>query len=251
MNRFYRILKLLDEYTRLLWDVLRSFKTVYRYRKVTVDEMYLIGAQSFPMISIGGLFMGIILSLEVGYRFESFGAKTLVGRTVMLGMIRELGPVISGLLLSARVGAKNASELGSMKLSEQIDALRAFGSSPIQTLVVPRTIACVVMFLPLILLADACGILGGMYVAQSSLHIDPSFFWKTAISGLKMKDLFVGFFKPIVFGFFIATVSCYHGLRTSGGTAGLGRATIAAVVSSSVMVIVLDFIFSKVVWELM
>jgi phospholipid/cholesterol/gamma-HCH transport system permease protein len=251
MKRFLRYMGMLQEFTLLVRDVLRSGTMVFRYLNETVEEMYLIGAQSFPLVAIGGLFMGIILSLEMGYRFESFGAKTLVGRTVVLGMIRELGPVVSGLLLAGRVGAKNASELGSMKLSEQIDALRAFGSNPIHTLVLPRTVACVIMFLPLILVADAAGMLGGVFVAQTSLHLDPSVFWQTGLDGLKMRDLIVGFTKPIAFGFFIATISCYYGLRTTGGTVGLGRSTIDAVVASSLVVLLLDFIFTKVVWEIM
>jgi phospholipid/cholesterol/gamma-HCH transport system permease protein len=251
MKRLIRFIQLLQDFTLLVRDVFRSFRVIHRYLRESIEEMYLVGAQSFPLVAIGGLFMGIILSLEVGHRFEAFGAKTLVGRSVALGMIRELGPVVSGLLLAARVGAKNASELGSMKLSEQIDALRAFGSNPIHTLVLPRTVACLIMFLPLVLIADASGLFGGLIVAQSSLNIDPSFFWKTAIDGLQMKDLFVGCVKPIIFGFFIATISCYYGLNTSGGTTGLGRSTIDAVVSSSLVVLLLDFIFTKVVWEIM
>ncbi|MFA5403769.1 MAG: ABC transporter permease, partial [Ignavibacteria bacterium] len=188
---------------------------------------------------------------EVGYRFEMFGAKTLVGRTVSLGMIRELGPVITGILLAARTGSKNTSEIGSMVLSEQVDALRAFGTNPIEKLVLPRTVASLIMFLPLTLIADFTGIVGGMMVSSMSLSLDTSLFWKAAIYGLQMKDLFVGFTKPIVFGFFIATVSCFYGMKTSCGTTGLGRAVINSVVVSSMLVLILDFIFTKVVWEIM
>jgi phospholipid/cholesterol/gamma-HCH transport system permease protein len=250
MRRFKRFLYTLQEYSLLVGGVFRNAESV-RYIKETLEEMYLIGAQSVPLVFLGGLFIGIILALEVGHRFESFGAKTMVGRTVSLGMIRELGPVVSGLLLAARVGAKNASELGAMKLSEQIDALRAFGSNPVTTLVVPRTIAALLIFLPLALIADMSGILGGMTVADLSLHIDRAFFWNAEVYGLQMKDLIVGFAKPVVFGFFIATISCFCGLSTSGGTAGLGRSTIDAVVTSSLVVLFLDFIFTKVVWEIL
>ena len=250
MRRFKRFLYTLQEYSLLVGGVFRNAESV-RYIKETLEEMYLIGAQSVPLVFLGGLFIGIILALEVGHRFESFGAKKMVGRTVSLGMIRELGPVVSGLLLAARVGAKNASELGAMKLSEQIDALRAFGSNPVTTLVVPRTIAALLIFLPLALIADMSGILGGMTVADLSLHIDRAFFWNAAVYGLQMKDLIVGFAKPVVFGFFIATISCFCGLSTSGGTAGLGRSTIDAVVTSSLVVLFLDFIFTKVVWEIL
>lgn len=222
-----------------------------RYRSDTAREMYLIGAQSFPIVFLGGLFVGIILSLETGYRFEMFGAKTMVGRTVALGLVRELGPVISGLLFAARTGAKNSSEIGTMKISEQTDALMAYGVNPIHKLAVPRVISSVVMFLPLVLIADMAGITGGMLVSKLWLNLDIAFFWKSAIYGLQMKDLFVGFIKPVFFGLSISLISCYYGLTTKGGTAGVGRSTINAVVSGSVAVLVLDFIFTKVVWELM
>src|SRR6059036_1065479 len=131
----------LQEYSKLVMNIFMNWGSVVKYRKDSLLEMYLIGAQSFPIVLLGGLFMGVILTLEVGYRFETFGAKTIVGRTVALAMVRELGPVITGLLLAARTGAKNTSEIGAMKLSEQIDALSAFGTSPIQKLVMPRTFA--------------------------------------------------------------------------------------------------------------
>jgi len=235
----------------MVLDFFKSLKSILKNIPLITDEMYLIGAQSFFIVFLSGLFMGIILSLEVGYRFEMFGAKTLVGRTVSLGMIRELGPVITGILLAARTGSKNTSEIGGMVLSEQIDALRAFGTSPIEKLVLPRTVASLIMFLPLTLIADFTGIIGGMIVSSTSLSVDTSLFWKAAIYGLQMKDLIVGFTKPIVFGFFISTISCFYGLKTSGGTTGLGRAVINSVVVSSMLVLILDFIFTKVVWEIM
>lgn len=248
---FATILWHLQECTFLAGRVAQRVHTLWDYRRETLDEMYRIGARSFPLVLIGGTFMGIILTLETGYRFEAFGAKTVVGRTVFLGLIRELGAVITGLLLAARSGAKNASELGSMRLSEQLDALLANGEDPAQCLVLPRIAASLVMFLPLTLVADMAGILGGMWVAATSLHIPPHLYWSIGIAGVKAKDLIIGFSKPVVFGFFIALISCHCGLTTTGGTAGLGRSTINAVVASSMMVLVIDFVFTKVVWELM
>jgi len=250
-NKFFDKVGRLQEYVLMLGDLFKSFLRIDKNLPAITQEMYLIGAQSFMLILLSGLFMGIILTLEVGYRFEMFGAKTIVGRTVALGMIRELGPVITGILLASRTGSKNTSEIGGMVLSEQIDALKAFGTSPIEKLVLPRTVASLIMFLPLTLIADFVGILGGMLVSNMSLSIDTSIYWKAAIHGLQMKDLFVGFTKPVVFGFFIATISCFYGLKTTGGTTGLGRAVINSVVVSSVIVLILDFIFTKVVWELM
>lgn len=251
VNPIKNFLFQLQEYSLYTVDVVKGIPACYRYRNDVLREMYLIGAQSFGIIFLSGIFIGIILALEIGYRFETFGAKSLVGRTVTLGMIRELGPVISGLLLAARTGAKNASEIGAMKTSEQIDALRAYGTDPVQKLVIPRTIASVVMFLPLTLIADAIGIASGMTVSAWWLHVDYSFFWQSGIYALQLKDLFVGFAKPIFFGYFIASISCYFGLSTTGGTTGVGRSTINAVVYSCVALLFLDFLFTKVVWEIL
>ena len=251
LNIFERFLYRLQSYALTTKDIFKGLRSAIRYRKETLQEMYLIGAQSFPLVFLGGLFIGIILAIEIGHRFEVFGAKTIVGRTVALALVRETGPIVGGLLFAARTGAKNATEIGSMKLSEQIDALLAFGVSPINKLVVPRVIASVIMFVPLVLVADMTGLLGGLFVSQLWLHLDPSFYWQSAIHGLEMKDLSVGFVKPFFFGYFIASISCYYGLYTTGGTRGLGRSTINAVVVSSVVILIVDFVFTKVVWEVL
>ncbi len=250
MEAFKLSLSKLQDYTFLVFDLFKGFISNLKYLQDSFKEMYWIGAKAFRLIFLGGLFVGIILAIETGHQLDLFGAKTLVGRTVALGMVRELGPVITGLLLAARTGAKNASEIGAMQLSEQIDALRAFGTSPIQKLVFPRTLAALVMFLPLTLIADMVGIIGGMVVTKLSLGVDTSFFWHSAINSLRLKDIVVGFTKPIFFGFFISTISCYYGFSTTGGTTGLGRNTINAVVVSSMVVLIIDFIFTKVIWEL-
>jgi len=241
----------LQEYSIFTFENIRSLGSIWRYRRDTMEQMYLIGAQSFLIVFLSGLFMGIIMSIEGGHRLETFGAKLLVGRTTSLALIRELGPVITGLMLAARTGAKNASELGSMQVSEQIDALRAFGTNPIEKLAVPRLVAALIMFLPLTLVADLVGILGGMFVSDLWLHVDPSFYWHSAIFDLKVKDLVVGFAKPVIFSFFISTISCYYGLATTGGTVGVGRAAVNAVVVASVIVLFNDFIFTKVIWSIL
>ncbi len=241
----------LQEYSLFTIENVRSIGSVWRYRKDTIEQMYIIGAQAFLIVFLAGLFMGIIMSIETGHRLETFGAKLLVGRTTSLALFRELGPVITGLMLAARTGAKNASELGSMQVSEQIDALRAFGTNPIEKLAVPRLMAALVMFLPLTLVADLVGLLAGMFVSDLWLHVDKAFYWQSAVHDLKVKDLIVGFAKPIVFSFFISTISCYYGLSTTGGTVGVGRAAVNAVVVSSVVVLFNDFIFTKVIWSIL
>src|SRR5207244_1231222 len=189
----------LQDYSIFTFENIRSLSSVWRYRRDTMEQMYLIGAQSFLIVFLSGLFMGIIMSIEGGHRLETFGAKLLVGRTTSLALIRELGPVITGLMLAARTGAKNASELGSMQVSEQIDALRAFGTNPIEKLAVPRLVAALIMFLPLTLVADLVGIVGGMLVSDLWLHVDPSFYWHSAVYDLKVKALVVGFAAPVIF----------------------------------------------------
>ncbi len=241
----------LQEYSIFVFENVRALPSVWRYRRETLEQMYVIGAQAFVIAFLSGLFMGIIMAIEAGHRLETFGAKLLVGRTTALALVRELGPVITGLLMAARTGAKNASELGSMQVSEQIDALRAFGTNPIEKLAVPRLVAALVMFTPLTLVADLVGLLGGMIVSDVWLHVDKGFFWHSAVYDLKMKDLVVGFGKPMVFSFFISTISCYYGLATTGGTVGVGRSAVNAVVVASTVVLFNDFIFTKVIWTIL
>lgn len=251
MPRLINIVGELQGLTFLIRDIFVNIGSVKDNWQETIQEMYLIGAKAFPIIFLSGLFTGIILAIETGHQLKLFGATSLISRTMSLGMVRELGPVITGLLLAARTAAKNASELGAMQLSDQIDALKAFGANPIQKLVIPRTVAALLIFLPLTLIADITGILSGMLVANQTFHVDFSSFWNAGIGALKMKDLFVGFLKPFFFAFFISTISCYLGLTTKGGTSGLGKNTINAVVSTSVIVLIIDFIFTKIVWEVL
>lgn len=241
----------IQEFTLFTLSALGSLKGAYHYRRDSIEQMYLIGVQALFIVILSGMFMGMILAIESGHRLETFGAKLLVGRTVALGMIRELGPVITGLMLAARNGSKNAAELGSMRVSEQIDALKAFGTDPIQKLVAPRLVASLVVFLPLTILADSIGVMAGMAVSDIWLQVDPSFYWLSAVNGVQIKDLVVGFAKPFVFGMTISIISCYYGLKTTGGTAGVGRSTINSVVVSSVMILFADFIFTKIIWELL
>jgi phospholipid/cholesterol/gamma-HCH transport system permease protein len=240
-----------QKFTLFTFNALGSLRAAHHYRRDTIEQMYLIGVQALFIVLLSGLFMGMILAIESGHRLETFGAKLLVGRTVALGMVRELGPVITGLMLAARNGSKNAAELGSMRVSEQIDALKAFGTDPVQKLVAPRLLASLVMFLPLTILADAIGVFGGLVVSDIWLQVDPSFYWLSAVNGLRIKDLVVGFAKPFVFGTTISLISCYYGINTTGGTVGVGRSTINSVVVSSVMILFADFIFTKIIWELL
>ncbi len=241
----------LYDFTCLLKDILKGLGTIRKNQKEIIHEMFVGGSQAFLIVVFGGLFSGIILAIETGHNLEKFGATLMISRTISYGMIRELGPVVTGLLLAARTAAKNTSEIGSMRLSEQVEALKAFGISPIEKLVVPRVVAAVVMFLPLTIIADVTGIIGGMFIMNTTFHVDLIYFWTTALRILEFKDIFVGCIKPLFFSFAIASVSCYYGLITKGGTNNLGKNAINSVVISSIMVLMLDFIFTKVVWEIL
>ena len=248
---FKNKIRLLQNYTLLVFDIIKMIPTVRKNRDVVLNEMSMIGTKALVLVALGGLFSGVVLAIESGHNLEKFGATMLISRTISLGMVRELGPVITGLLLAARTSAKNASEIGAMQLSEQIDALSAFGLNPVEKLIAPRVVAALIMFLPLTMIADMAGILGGMFVTNTTFHIDLAYFWNTAINVLQFKDIFVGIIKPIFFSFFIASIGCYYGLITKGGTTDLGKKSINAVVTSSIVVLFLDFIFTKVVWEVM
>lgn len=250
-QRMHALVLGLYDFCALLKDTLKNFTAVAKNKKEVIEEMYVIGTQAFLLITIGGIFSGMILAVEAGHGMEKFGAVILICKTISLGVLREVGPVISGILFAGRTGAKNTSEIGAMQLSEQVEALSAFGINPVEKLVVPRVAAAVFMFLPLTLIADLAGILGGMFIAKTTFNIDLVYFWNTATSGLQFRDLFVGAVKPIFFSFFIALISCYYGLKTKGSTTNLGNNAIKSVVMSSAMVLVLDFVFTKIVWELM
>jgi phospholipid/cholesterol/gamma-HCH transport system permease protein len=251
VNSFKRKLASLEEYTFLVIDILKNLGSYRTGWADTLQEMYAVGPQAILLVLIGGLFAGMILATEAGHNLESFGAITIIGRTVTLGMVREIGPVITGLLLASRTGAKNTSEIGAMQLSEQVDALRAFGLSPTKKLVIPRVLSALVMFLPLTLIADTAGIFGGVVISNLTFHVDLAYLLDSVTKVLKMKDLFVGFIKPVFFSFFISSISCYYGLNTSGGTSNLGKKAIYSVVMSSAVVLGLDVIFTKIVWEIL
>jgi len=248
---FFAKIKQLQGYSILVIQIIKKISTVSKNWISVQNEMYLIGAKAVVLVTVGGMFSGVILAIETGHNLEKFGATLMISRTVSYGMIRELGPVITGLLLAARTGAKNTSEIGAMQLSEQIDALNAFGLSPVEKLVVPRVVAAIIMFLPLTLIADIAGVLGGMFIANTNFHIDLAYFWNTALHILEFKDVFVGVAKPLFFSFFISSIGCYYGLSTRRSTTNLGKNAINSVVTSSIVVILLDFVFTKVVWELM
>jgi phospholipid/cholesterol/gamma-HCH transport system permease protein len=234
-----------QEYTLLSSQAIaRLFSPPY-YVSDVLDQMDIIGVGSLPIVLLTGFFIGAVMVLQTAQQFERFGQTALTADIVSLALVRELGPSITGLLVAGRNASGMASELGSMIVTEQVDAMRAMGTDPIRKLVVPRMVATVLMLPLLTAMADFLGLVGGYLVAAFTLRLDPVLFWTRAIDILEFSDLMQGLAKPLVYGFIIATVGCYQGLNVKGGTQGVGRATTQAVVTASVFILITDFFLTK------
>ncbi|HXJ17602.1 MAG TPA: ABC transporter permease [Candidatus Polarisedimenticolia bacterium] len=227
-----------------LQSVVNIFLPPY-YWMDTLEQMDLIGVGSLPIVVAAFLSIGAVLVLNTASQFQRFGMTALTGDAVSLALVRELGPTIAALLVAGRNASGMASELGSMVVTEQVDAMRALGTDPVRKLVTPRLIATVLMLPLLVAVADFVGLIGGYIVANFTLRLGAVQFWTRAVDALEFGDLVQGFVKPIVFAFIIATIGCYEGLRVRGGTQGVGRATTSAVVISSVLVLVADTFLAK------
>lgn len=212
-------------------------------------EIERIGIDSLPIVLLVGLFSGMVFALQSGYSFRTFNAETLVGATVAISLTREIGPVFTALMLIARTGSAMAAEIGTMRVSEQIDALEVMAVSPVQYLIVPRLLASCVVFPLLTGLFSVIGTFGAYIVGIYLLHIPEAPFLEQIYEKLDVEDLWGGLFKAVIFGFFVTLTCCYHGLATSGGAAGVGRATTKAVVYASVCVLVSDYFLTSWVLE--
>jgi phospholipid/cholesterol/gamma-HCH transport system permease protein len=235
-----------QDYTLLsLQSVLNVF-TPPLYWEDALDQMDLIGVGSLWIVAIASFFIGGVLVINTAAQLEKFGMALLTGEGVVLALVRELGPTITALLIAGRNASGIASELGSMVVTEQVDAMRALGTDPIRKLVTPRVLAMVLMLPLLVAVFDFVGLIGGMVTAYLTLRVGALQFWHVAIESLVVGDVFQGMVKPLVFALIISTVGCYQGLRVKGGTQGVGRATIAAFVISSVTMIITDLFLSKI-----
>lgn len=217
------------------------------YARDTITQMDSIGVGSMAVVMLTGFFTGAVLTLQTAKTLTTFGAVGFTGTAVALSLVRELGPVLASLMVAGRAGSGMASELGSMLVTEQINAMRALGTDPIKKLVVPRVAATTAMMPLLTIVADALGIIGGLVIAGFVLQISASQYLSSAWNGLEYMDLFGGLLKPVVFGATIALVGCHCGLRTYGGTQGVGRSTTQAVVASSILILVFDFLLTKII----
>ncbi|HMH02275.1 MAG TPA: ABC transporter permease [Terriglobales bacterium] len=226
----------------------RSVAGLFRQPRYFADIVYqadLIGFGSLPIVVLTGLFTGAVLALNSAHTLQRFGSLSLIGQLVSVGMVTELGPVLTGLMVAGRNSSGMASELGSMVVTEQIDAMRALGTDPMKKLVTPRVVSTVFMLFFLTIISDLLGLIGGAIVSTVIFGMDLHQFWSSAWQSLVFQDVFTGLTKPLLFGFIIATVGCYYGLSARGGTQGVGRATTQAVVASSVFILLVDFFATK------
>lgn len=234
-----------QDYSILAAQSIRNIFTSSRYFADLIEQMDIIGVGSLRIVLVALLCVGGVIVLNAASQFARFGETVLTGDAVSLALLRELGPVFTALLVAGRNATGMASELGSMVVTEQVDAIRGFGIDPIRKLMTPRVLATILVLPLLVAVGDLSGLLGGFLVANLILHLTAEQFWTRAINALEFGDLCIGFIKPLVFGFIIATVGCYQGLRVKGGTEGVGRATIAAFVESSVIVLVVDLFITR------
>ncbi len=234
-----------QEYSLLSLRALTNILTAPRYLADTYEQMDLIGVGSLPIVLLTGFFIGAVLVLQTASQFERFGQTALTGDVVAIALVRELGPTITGLLVAGRNASGMASELGSMLVTEQVDAMRAMGTDPTRKLVTPRVVATILMLPLLTAMADFVGLVGGFVVSNFTLRLNPVQYWTRAVDALQFSDLMQGLSKPLIFGFILSTVGCFQGLTVRGGTQGVGRATTQAVVVSSVFILVTNFFLTR------
>jgi phospholipid/cholesterol/gamma-HCH transport system permease protein len=235
----------IQDYFLMSLQSVRSVFVTNRYFADLIQQMDLIGVGSLLIVFVALLCVGGVIVLNAASQFERFGETVLTGDAVSLALLRELGPVFTALLIAGRNATGMASELGSMVVSDQVDAIRGFGIDPIRKLMTPRVLATVIVLPLLVAVGDVAGLIGGFLVASFTLHLGAEQFWTRAIHALVFGDICMGFIKPLVFGFIISTVGCYQGFRVKGGTQGVGRATINAFVVSSVAVLVVDLFITR------
>jgi phospholipid/cholesterol/gamma-HCH transport system permease protein len=234
-----------QDYAILAWRSISNLFAHPRYFGDTLLQADSIGVGSLPIVVLTGAFTGAVLALQTSATLQQFGSLSLTGQLVSLSMVRELGPVLTGLMVAGRNSSGMASELGSMKVTEQIDAMRAMGVDPTKKLVTPRVVASVVMLFFLSIISDLLGLAGGFFISFTLLGLTPSEYWTTAYQSLRFQDVFMGLSKPVAFGFIISTIGCYYGLSAKGGTQGVGKATTQAVVAASVLILAVDFFMTR------
>ena len=224
-----------------------SFSSPF-YLKNLLKQMEQIGFNSVPVVMTTALSTGMVLALQSYTGFKRFGAQSLIGAVVSLSMTRELGPVLTGLMVAGRAGASMAAELGTMRVTEQIDALYTLATNPMKYLVVPRFLASTIMMFFLSALGMYIGILGGYFVGVKVLGTNPVTYINQSINNTEVSDIWYGLIKSLVFGAVVGIIGCYKGFHTEGGAEGVGKATTGAVVVSCMLILILDYFLSALLW---
>ena len=245
MNIFTRLLLELQEMALLIARAATGLFRKPRYIPETLAQMDSIGVGSMTIIMLTGFFTGGVLTLQTYQTLASYGAVDQLGYLVSVSLIRELGPTLTALMVTGRVVSAISAELGSMVVSEQIDAMRALGTDPIRKLVAPRIVALVITLPLLTIIADAIGIMGGWAVSTFLYGLPSAMFTGSVRNGIQTDDIIGGVVKPLVFALLMGTIACHKGLKTEGGTVGVGRSTTSAVVTASIIVIIADFFLAK------
>ncbi|MCP4658862.1 MAG: ABC transporter permease [bacterium] len=245
ISLFHETRRTAGELGLLTWQAFVALaRPPYDFR-AWIDQMELIGVRSLGVAGITTIFTGMVLALQTAYSLPSLGVKYYIGTVVSKSLTRELGPVLIALIVGGRIGAGMTAELGTMKVTEQIDALRAMATDPVKKLVVPKLAATLIMLPCLTILGDALGILGGLIIAVGQLDLSAGLYGNDVLSALTISDVLSGVGKSFFFAYFIAIIACYNGLNARGGADGVGRATTNTVVLAAIMVLVSDFFLTK------
>jgi phospholipid/cholesterol/gamma-HCH transport system permease protein len=218
------------------------------YIRLVLDQVYRIGVESTPLVLITAASTGMVMTLQFGVGLEKFGGKPYVPKIIALSIVREMGPVFTCIMLAARVGAGIASEIGSMTVTQQIDAIRALGTSPIKKIVIPRVLASLIAIPLLVVMSDVIGITGSLIVSVNDLGLDAQFFIQKVLYTVVVEDFIAGWAKTPFFALFISITACYFGLNVQGGTQGVGSSTTKSVVTSCIMIFVGDYFLTKLFW---
>lgn len=240
-----RLLRHIGAASRLLAATLRCLFTRPPRLRLLVEQLDQLGVKSLSIVGITAVFTGMVMAVQTWYTLGRLGVKYFIGEAVALSIVRELGPVLTALMVGGRVGAGITAELATMAVTEQVDAMRALGASPLQRLVIPRVLATMIMLPLLTVLADVLGILGGLFISVVEVNVSASFYIEHVLDAVSLHDVFSGVGKSLFFGFFIAFIGCYNGLAAGGGAGGVGRMTTSTVVASSIAVLVANFFLTK------
>lgn len=232
-------------FTTLCLQIVKELFQSPFYFRLLLDQLYQIGIKSFWLVVVSGLATGSVMALQFGYGLSRFGGKLYVPKIVALTILREMGPVFTSLLVAGRIGSGIASEVASMKVTQQIDAIRALGTSPIKKIVIPRVLASVIALPMLTLFADYIGLGGALLVCSKELAINGEYFISKTLETLRLIDLLTGMAKTMVFAVFISVTACYKGLNTEGGTRGVGDTTTWVVMSTAIFIMISDVFLTK------